>query len=104
MVRHRGAGWLGAPTHGAGRRCSRRNGFIPSATVHRVQLLPYTWRSLCANARVQAFNEGDCVQIFDDVSSVMSWLSSYDPSRNTDTNSGGSANDLNLGDTQVSGM
>ena len=47
-----------------------------------------------------AFNEGDCVQLFDNVTSVMEWLISYDPTRNTDTNSGGNANALNLGDVQ----
>jgi beta-galactosidase/beta-glucuronidase len=49
-----------------------------------------------------AFNEGDCVQIFDDVPAVMDWLIAYDPSRNTDTNSGGGANSLNIGDVQDS--
>ena len=47
-----------------------------------------------------AFNEGDCVQLFDDVPAVIAWLIAYDPSRNVDTNSGGSANGLNIGDTQ----
>jgi hypothetical protein len=49
-----------------------------------------------------AFNEGDCVQIFDDVPAVMGWLIEYDRSRNTDTNSGGGANSLNIGDVQDS--
>jgi beta-galactosidase/beta-glucuronidase len=47
-----------------------------------------------------AFNEGDCVQLFDNVTAVMDWLISYDPTRNKDTNSGGSANSLNIGDVQ----
>ena len=48
-----------------------------------------------------AFNEGDCVQIFDaGVPAVMDWLIAYDPDRNTDTNSGGGANGLNIGDVQ----
>lgn len=32
----------------------------------------------------------------------MDWLIAYDPSRNTDTNSGGGANGLNIGDVQDS--
>ena len=41
-------------------------------------------------------------QIFDDVPAVMDWLIAYDPDRNTDTNSGGGANGLNIGDVQDS--
>jgi hypothetical protein len=47
-----------------------------------------------------AFNEGDCVQVFDDVPAVMDWLIAYDADRNTDTNSGGGANGLKIGDAQ----
>ena len=44
------------------------------------------------------FNEGDCVQIFPDVPSIVGWLAEYDSSRLVDTNSGGGANDLAIGD------
>jgi len=44
------------------------------------------------------FNEGDCVQLFPDVPEIVQWMKDYDPSRNVDTNSGGGANDLRIGD------
>jgi hypothetical protein len=44
------------------------------------------------------FNEGDCVGVFPNVSDVVAWVQGYDPSRLVDTNSGGPANDLHVGD------
>jgi len=43
------------------------------------------------------FNEGDCVGVFD-AAEVVSWAKAYDPFRLIDTNSGGPANDLHVGD------
>lgn len=44
------------------------------------------------------FNEGDCVGVFSDVPAVVAWVKAYDPSRLVDTNSGGPANALAVGD------
>ena len=44
------------------------------------------------------FNEGDCVGVFKNVSAIVEWARAYDPSRLVDTNSGGPANDLHVGD------
>jgi beta-galactosidase/beta-glucuronidase len=44
------------------------------------------------------FNEGDCVGVFADVPAVVAWAKAYDPSRLVDTNSGGPANALQVGD------
>ena len=44
------------------------------------------------------FNEGDCVGVFDNVSAVIAWAKEYDSSRLIDTNSGGPANNLHIGD------
>merc|ERR1712196_545480 len=44
-----------------------------------------------------AFNEGDMVRHFD-AAQVVQWLKAYDPTRLVDTNSGGSANNLLVGD------
>ena len=43
------------------------------------------------------FNEGDCVDAFN-VSEVITWIKAYDPWRLIDTNSGGPANNLHIGD------
>lgn len=43
------------------------------------------------------FNEGDCVGVFD-AASVVATVQAWDPSRLVDTNSGGPANDLHVGD------
>eukprot|EP01105_Mastigella_eilhardi_P009344 TRINITY_DN2211_c1_g1_i10.p1 TRINITY_DN2211_c1_g1~~TRINITY_DN2211_c1_g1_i10.p1 ORF type:complete len:418 (-),score=82.25 TRINITY_DN2211_c1_g1_i10:152-1405(-) len=43
------------------------------------------------------FNEGDCVGVFD-ANSVVEMVQQWDPSRLVDTNSGGPANDLHVGD------
>jgi hypothetical protein len=45
----------------------------------------------------QTFNEGDMVAHFD-AASVVNWTRSYDASRLVDTDSGGPANDLHVGD------
>ena len=45
----------------------------------------------------ELFNEGDCWSVFN-VSDVVAWASAYDPHRLIDTNSGGGANDLRIGD------
>lgn len=44
-----------------------------------------------------AFNEGDMVSHFN-ATAVVQWIKNYDPSRLTDTDSGGPANDLRVGD------
>lgn len=44
-----------------------------------------------------AFNEGDMVSHFD-AKAVVSWIKQYDPSRLTDTDSGGPANNLHVAD------
>ena len=44
------------------------------------------------------FNENDCVSVFNNVSDVVSWAKSLDPSRLIDTNSGGPGNALHVGD------
>ena len=43
------------------------------------------------------FNEGDCVRVFNATAAV-EWTAQYDPSRLVDTNSGGPANNLHIGD------
>ena len=43
-----------------------------------------------------AFNEGDCYGVFN-VPEVVQWVQAYDTSRLVDTNSGGGANDLHIG-------
>ena len=43
------------------------------------------------------FNENDCVRVFNATAAV-EWAAQYDPSRLVDTNSGGPANDLHIGD------
>ena len=48
-----------------------------------------------------AFNEGDMVSHFD-AAKVVKWIKQYDPSRLVDTNSGGPANDLHVGDVNDS--
>jgi beta-galactosidase/beta-glucuronidase len=45
----------------------------------------------------EIFNEGDCVRSFN-ASQVVEWAKAYDPHRLIDTNSGGPANDLHIGD------
>jgi len=45
----------------------------------------------------ETFNEGDCYQVFN-VSSVVNYVKSLDPVRPVDTDSGGGANDLHVGD------
>lgn len=45
----------------------------------------------------ETFNEGDCYGVFD-VPEVVAWTKAYDPHRLVDTNSGGGANDLHIGD------
>jgi hypothetical protein len=45
----------------------------------------------------EIFNEGDCVGVFPNVSDVIAWAQAYDPFRLVDTNSGGPANDLRVG-------
>lgn len=45
----------------------------------------------------ELFNEGDCYGVFD-VPEVVAWATAYDPYRLIDTNSGGGANDLHIGD------
>lgn len=44
----------------------------------------------------ELFNEGDCVSSFN-VPEVVAWAASYDPHRLIDTNSGGPANNLHIG-------
>jgi hypothetical protein len=44
------------------------------------------------------FNEEDCVGVFPNVTAVVEWVAAYDPSRLVDTNSGGPANSLGVGD------
>ncbi len=44
------------------------------------------------------FNEGDCVGVFQNVTAVVEWVKAYDPHRLVDTNSGGPANGLGVGD------
>lgn len=44
-----------------------------------------------------AFNEGDCWEVFD-VPSVIKYVRQLDPTRLVDTDSGGKANDLHIGD------
>lgn len=44
----------------------------------------------------ELFNEGDCWDVFN-VSAVVEWATAYDPNRLIDTNSGGGANDLHIG-------
>ena len=43
------------------------------------------------------YNEGDCVGVFN-ASEVVQWAQAYDPHRLIDTNSGGPANNLHIGD------
>eukprot|EP01047_Picozoa_sp_COSAG01_P119689 COSAG01_NODE_48397_length_381_cov_2.634752_2_plen_47_part_01 len=43
------------------------------------------------------FNEGDMVAHFD-AAKVVQWTKTYDPTRLVDTNSGGRANNLHVGD------
>jgi hypothetical protein len=45
----------------------------------------------------ELFNEGDCYGVFN-VPEVVAWATAYDPYRLIDTNSGGGANDLHIGD------
>ena len=45
----------------------------------------------------EIFNEGDCWSVFN-VSEVIAWARAYDPHRLIDTDSGGGANDLHIGD------
>ena len=45
----------------------------------------------------ETFNEGDCVSQFN-ASAVVEWVKEYDPHRLVDTNSGGPANNLHVGD------
>jgi beta-galactosidase/beta-glucuronidase len=45
----------------------------------------------------ETFNEGDCVREFN-ATAVVEWTKSYDPYRLVDTNSGGPANNLHVGD------
>ena len=45
----------------------------------------------------ETFNEGDCVGQFN-ATAVVEWTKSYDPHRLVDTNSGGPANNLHVGD------
>ena len=49
----------------------------------------------------ETFNEGDCVRQFN-ATAVVEWVQGYDAYRLVDTNSGGPANDLHVGDV-VSG-
>jgi hypothetical protein len=44
------------------------------------------------------FNEEDCVGVFSNVSAIVASVKAKDPSRLVDTNSGGPANDLRVGD------
>lgn len=44
----------------------------------------------------ETFNEGDCYGVFN-VSDVVAWTQAYDPLRLVDTDSGGGANDLHIG-------
>jgi len=45
----------------------------------------------------ETFNEGDCVKQFN-ATAVVEWTKAYDPHRLVDTNSGGPANNLHVGD------
>jgi len=45
----------------------------------------------------ESFNEGDMVKHFN-ASNVVKWLKAYDPTRLVDTNSGGPANNIHVGD------
>ncbi len=45
----------------------------------------------------ETFNEGDCVRAFN-ATAVVEWVQQYDPYRLVDTNSGGPANSLHVGD------
>ena len=45
----------------------------------------------------EVFNEGDMVSHFD-AAKVVEWTKKYDTTRLVDTNSGGSANNLHVGD------
>jgi len=45
----------------------------------------------------EVFNEGDCVGVFPNVTEVVEWVQAYDPYRLVDTNSGGPANGLHIG-------